>query len=175
MTYSIDPSRSTLTLRTRAGGLFSALAHDLELTGTVARGTATRDGERWEAELGIVPSSIKVVGALKRGTVDRTVLSASDVRDIEQRIVNDVFGGVAEIVIRGSGTVDAPDIRVTAKRESSLSARVSVKNDADARVFHAKGTVSIKGLGLQEVKGPLGAFVIKDDVEIDATATLVPA
>jgi len=175
VTYSIDPSRSTLTLRTRAGGLFSALAHDLELAGKIARGSATREGERWEGELAIEPSSIKVVGAVKRGEVDRNVLSASDVRDIESRIVSDVFGGVGELVIRCSGTVDAPTLRVTAKRETLMNAKVSVKNDDAARVFHAKGTVSIKGLGLNEVKGPLGAFVIKDDVEVDATVTLVPA
>jgi hypothetical protein len=175
VTYSIDPDRSTLVLRTRAGGLLSALAHDLELAGKFARGTATREGERWEGELAIEPSSIKVVGALKRGAVDRTVLSASDVRDIETKITGDVFGGVHELVIHCSGTLEAPTIRVTAKRDALLNARVTVRNDDAARVFHAKGTISIKGLGLNEVKGPLGAFVIKDDVEVDATVLLVPA
>lgn len=175
MSYSLDPARSTFILRTRAGGFLSALAHDLELSGPIARGTASREGERWEGELVVAPSSIKVVGAIKRGVVDRSVLSASDVRDIEHKIVSEVFGGVTELVIRCSGTLEAPTVRVTGKRESLVNARVTLKNDDAARVFHAKGTVSIKGLGLAEVKGPLGAFVIKDDVEIDATATLVPA
>lgn len=175
MTYSIDPARSTLTLRTRAGGFLSALAHDLELTGKLARGTATRDGDRWEGELVIEPSAIKVVGSIKRGAVDRSVLSASDIKDIESKIVSEVFGGLSELTIRCSGTIDAPTIRVTAKREALMNARVSVRNDDAARVFTAKGTISIKGLGLHEVKGPLGAFVIKDDVEVEATATLIPA
>lgn len=175
MTYSLDPDRSTLILRTRAGGFFSALAHDLELTGKITRGTATRDGDRWEGELAVPPSSIKVVGALKRGVVDKGVLSASDVRDIEHRIVSDILGGVNEVVIRCSGTLEAPTIRVTAKRESLMNARVTLKNDDAARVISAKGAVSIKGLGLQEVKGPLGAFVIKDDIEVEANVTLVPA
>ncbi len=174
MAYTLDPNRSTLILRTRAGGFFSALAHDLELTGAITRGSATRDGDRWEGELVVPPSSIKVVGALKRGAVDKGVLSASDIRDIEHRIVTDIFGGVAELVIKCSGTPEAPTIRVTAKRDALVNARVTVKNDDTARVFHVKGTVSIKGLGLQEVKGPLGAFVIKDDVEVDASVTLVP-
>lgn len=175
MSYSLDPDRSTLILRTRAGGFFSALAHDLELTGNITRGTATRDGDRWEAELAVPPSSIKVAGALKRGVVDKSVLSASDIRDIEHRIVSDILGGVSEVVIKCSGTLEAPTIRVTAKRDTLLNAKVTLKNDDAARVITAKGTVSIKGLGLQEVKGPLGAFVIKDDVEIDATVRLVPA
>lgn len=175
MTYSLDPARSTLILRTRAGGFFSALAHDLELTGKIARGSAKRDGDRWEGELAVPPSSIKVVGALKRGVVDKGVLSASDVRDIENRIVGDIFGGLNELVVQCGGTVDAPTIRVTAKREALLNAKVTIKNDDAARVFTAKGTISIKGLGLNEVKGPLGAFVIKDDVEVEATVTFVPA
>jgi len=175
VTYSIDPERSTLILRTRAGGLLSALAHDLELSGKLARGTATRDGDRWEGEISIEPSAIKVVGAIKRGAVDRNVLSASDVRDIEEKIVTEVFGGLSELVVRCSGTLDAPTIRVTAKREGLMNAKVNVKTDDAARVFTVKGTVSIKGLGLNEVKGPLGAFVIKDDVEVEATATFIPA
>jgi hypothetical protein len=175
VTYSIDPARSTLILRTRAGGFLSALAHDLELSGTIARGSVTREGERWDGELVVEPASIKVVGAIKRGHVDRGVLSASDVRDIEGKIVSEVFGGQAELVVRCSGTLEAPTIRVTAKRETLMNAKVSVKKDDAARVFSAKGTISIKGLGLSEVKGPLGAFVIKDDVEVEATATLIPA
>ena len=166
--YELDPERSSITLRTRAGGFFSVVAHDLELTARVARGQVKNDGDQWDGEIAIEPSSIRVVGALKRGVVDKKVLSPSDVRDIEQRVANDIFGGVRELVVRATGSAHAPVIRIVGKRETTVSGgelKISEMN----RIFHARGTVSIKGLGLSEVKGPLGAFVIKDAVEVDAT------
>ncbi len=171
MDFALDPARSSVTLRTRAGGLFSALAHDLELKGEVARGKASNEGERWHGELVVQPSAIKVVGALKRGAVDHKVLSASDIRDIEHKIVAEVFGGMNELVIRGEGTAAAPTVRVVGKQETRADLKITVRTDGAARVFTAKGTVSIKGLGFAEVKGPLGAFVIKDNVEVEATVT----
>jgi hypothetical protein len=165
----LDPDRSSITLRTRAGGLFSVVAHDLELTARVSRGELKKEGDQYEGELAIEPSSIRVVGVIKRGSVDRNVLSASDVRDIEGRIAREIFGGVREIVVRGSGTPRSAKIRVTGKRETIADVRISDENNA----FSARGSVSIKGLGLDEVKGPLGAFVIKDAVEVDATIAFV--
>jgi hypothetical protein len=163
--YALDPERSSIILRTRAGGLFSVVAHDLELTAKATRGQLKNDGDNWDGEIAIEPASIRVVGAIKKGAVDRKVLSPSDVRDIEQRIANDIFGGVREIVVRARGNVKSPVVRIEGKRESIADLRVTENN----RVFTARGSVSIKGLGLAEVKGPLGAFVIKDAVEVDAT------
>lgn len=166
---TLDTTQSKVTLRTRAGGFFGALAHDLELTATFARGSATRDGERWDGEAVIEPSAIKVVGVLKKGHLDKSVLSASDVREIERRMVDEL--GVREIVVRASGSAERPEVRVTAKREAT--ARVKVRTSGE-HGFAVTGTISIKGLGLPEVKGPLGAFVIKDDVEVEATAMFSP-
>jgi hypothetical protein len=171
--FALDPARSSVTLRTRAGGFLSALAHDLELTGKVARGHVSNEGERWQGEIVVQPSAIKVAGAVKRGVVDKNVLSASDVRDIESRIANEVFGGLNELVIRGEGTPSMPTIRVLGKQEAVTDLKVTVRNDGASRIFSAKGNVSIKSLGFNEVKGPLGAFVIKDNVEVDATITFV--
>ena len=36
-----------------------------------------------------------------------------------------------------------------------------------------KGTLSMKALGLAEVKGPLGAFTIKDEIEVEVQVHLV--
>lgn len=165
MDLTLDTTRSTLTLRTRAGGFFGALAHDLELTASFARGSAKRDGDAWQGEVVVDPSAIKVVGVLKKGHVDKSILSASDVREIERRIVDEL--GVREVVVRASGTADRPDVRVTAKRETAAKLKARANGEQG---FTVTGTISIKGLGLPEVKGPLGAFVIKDDVEVEATA-----
>ena len=171
--FALDPARSSVTLRTYAGGLFSALAHDLELTAKVVRGETKNDGERWEGELAIEPSAIKVVGVLKRGTVDKNTLSAGDVRDIEGRIASEIFGGLREIVIRGEGAVSSPTVKVVGKKDGLADVKVTVRNDGASRIFTAKGKISIKSLGIPEVKGPLGAFVIKDHVDIDASVIFV--
>lgn len=173
-TYQLDPARSNLTLRTRSGGFFGALAHDLELTAPLLRGHAKLEGDRWDGEVAVDPSAIRVVGAIKKGHVDRSVLSANDVREIERRLV-DHFGGAREVVVRGGGTPENPEVRVTVSREGAARVKVNAIEEGGARVFAVTGTVSMKALGLGEVKGPLGAFVIKDDVEVDGRATFVPA
>ncbi|MBI2388102.1 MAG: hypothetical protein HYV09_00675 [Deltaproteobacteria bacterium] len=172
--YKLDPSRSTLTLRTRSGGFFGALAHDLELTAPLLRGHAKLEGDRWDGEVVVEPTAIRVIGAIKKGQVDRSVLSANDVREIERRLV-DHFGGAREVVVRGTGTVDRPEVRVTVSREGTARVKAKATDEGDARVVAVTGTVSMKALGLGEVKGPLGAFVIKDDVEVEGRATFVPA
>lgn len=170
--YALDLTRSAVTLRTRAKGLLSALAHDLELSATFARGSVKRDGERWEGELAVLPSALKVVGPIKGGTTVRDGLPAWEVREIERRIVEEVFGGVSEIVVRVRGTTSSPEIDVVAKREGRAKLKVDLREEAGAITARAEGTVSMRSLGLAEVKGPLGAFTVKDDVEVSATAVL---
>lgn len=169
--YALDLTRSTVTLRTRAKGLLSALAHDLELSGSFARGGVKRDGDRWEGELAVAPSALKVVGPIKGGATVRDDLPAWEVREIERRIVEEVFAGVSEIVVRVRGTTSSPEIDVVAKREGRAKVKVVLQGD----VVSATGTVSMKSVGLAEVKGPLGAFTVKDDVEVSADVVLTPA
>lgn len=165
-TYTVDPERSIITLKTRAKGLLSALAHDLELRATVARGTATREGERWEGELFIAPSSIKVVGAIKSGKT--SPLSKIEVDMCEKRIVTEVFEGVREIVVKAHGTIADPKIDVTAKRTAAAKLKISLEGE----VLRGRGSVSIQALGLPEVKAPLNAFTVRDEVDVEADLQL---
>ncbi len=172
---TLDTARSKVTLRTYARGLLSAVAHDLELTGSFARGKATRDGDRWDGEIVIVPSAIKVVGVLKSGRVNKETLSGWETREIERRVSEEVFGGAREIVVSAKGTAESPDVRVTIRREQVVRPKIGVRADGRASIVSLRGTISMKGLGLAEVKGPLGAFSVKDDVEFDAEAVFAPA
>jgi hypothetical protein len=167
--YSIDPARSRVLIRTRAKGFLSALAHDLELAATVLRGTATRDGEHWQGEVVVEPSSIKVVGSIKSGKV--SPMSKIEVDLCEKRIVGEVFEGVREVVVKARGTLSSPTIEVTAKRTTPAKLKVSHSGD----VIEGRGTVSIQALGLPEVKAPLNAFTVRDDVDLEVSLALVPA
>ncbi|MGZ3422279.1 MAG: hypothetical protein ACXVEE_30695 [Polyangiales bacterium] len=164
--YAVDPDRSTVTIRTRAKGLLSALAHDLELTAKVARGTAKRDGDQWEGEIVVEAAAIKVVGAIKGGKT--SPLSKIEVDMCEKRIVSEVFAGVHEIVVKARGTVADPKIDVTAKRTAPAKLKLTLEGD----VIHGRGTVSIQALGLPEVKAPLNAFTVRDDVDLEASLQL---
>jgi hypothetical protein len=166
--YTVDPERSSITLKTRAKGLLSALAHDLELRATIARGTATREGDEWTGELFVAPSSIKVIGAIKSGKT--SPLSKIEVDLCEKRIVSEVFAGVAEIAVKARGTLADPKIEITAKRTTSAKMKVTMRGE----VLEGRGVVSIQALGLPEVKAPLNAFTVRDEVDLEASLTLTP-
>jgi hypothetical protein len=158
-----------VTMRTRAKGLLSALAHDLALSAPFAHGIAHEEGGLWRVEAAIAPTAIAVTGAIERGAAKP--LSAWETREIERRIVDEVFGGLASIAIRATGTPRAPEVSVTAKREARAHVRIELRG---ARV-DLTGTIGMRALGLAEVKAPLGAFTVADDVEIAAAIPLVAA
>ncbi len=158
----LDLERSRYVLRTRAKGLLSALAHDLELEGKFSSG----EGEGTSGRATVRPADLRVVGVLKGGKCDAHVLSASDVLEIERRTRADVLHGATEIeiVVRA---LDRVEIAVGSRR-AELRGKVHVRG---AEVT-ASGTLSMKALGLAEVKGPLGAFTVKDEIEVDVRAFL---
>ena len=80
----------------------------------------------------------------------------------------DVLRGVAEVEIVITA-LDRVEI-VLGGRRAELRGKVRV---AGTEVT-ATGTLSMNGLGLAEVKGPLGAFTVKDDIEVEVRAFLVP-
>ncbi len=166
----------TLTVRTFAKGLFSALAHDLELRATSLSGTATRTGEAWSATLELKVEGLRVAGVLRRGKLHQDVLSAGDRADIERKIREDVFAPATVIRAIVEGTKDSPKVRFefTSGRSGNTSPRCRVRFESDTSV-HVSTVVSMKSLGLTEVKGPLGAFSLKDEVEVEVDVVLAPS
>jgi hypothetical protein len=166
----VDP-RSQLKIRTRAKGLLSRLAHDLEMEATI-EGEGTRDGDRYEGTMTVRLDSVRVVGTLRHNELDRNVLSAADCAEIERKIRHEVFRGEPEVTVRVKGD----DVRVCfGERMSTVRPNLEVVTRGDETEVHAKCTVTMRALGLAEVKGPIGAFSIKDDVEIEATVIVRPA
>lgn len=164
----LDLDRSRYVLRTRAKGLLSALAHALELEGRFASGEAKEDGGTWSGRAKVRPADLRVVGVLHKDKLDTTVLSASDVREIERRMRDDTLKGATEVEIVARSTDDLEI--VLAGRTSKLRLSPRVAGDA----VTARGTLSMKALGLAEIKGPLGAFTVKDEIEVEVQAWLLP-
>lgn len=168
MQREIDRQASTVTIRTRAKGLLSKLAHDLEIQAARIDGDVEVDEESWKATLRFDVSALTVVGALKGDKVDRAVLSPSDRAEIERKIRHEVLD-VGQIVVRAEGTErGAGDVVVEAKRGEQRR-RVSLTTEdrpGGEIVTFGKLDLSLRALGVDEIKGPLGAFKVDDRVEV---------
>ena len=174
--FVVDPARSSLILRTRARGLFAALGHDLEIHAAKVNGEASRDGAAWSGRLVVPVAGLEVVGVLRRGELRRDVLSDGDRREIARKVRDEVFRGVEEVVVTARGTPEAPVVRVSiAGNEADAQVTVEMRDEQRELHVHAAGGVSMRALGLREVKAPLGAFVVRDTVEIEASLVVVPS
>lgn len=176
--FEVDAGESRVVIHTFAEGLFAKLAHDLELVARVSgHATRSRDAEG-TFELEVPVSSIEVVGARKGGVVDAGALSASDKGEILAKMREDVFrsGASADGAVRITGELAAGNARAKIEAPRGASTRVDAKAQAKVDGERADVTlsfgVSLAALGSAPVKGPMGAFRVKDTVQITAELVL---
>ena len=171
---TLDSTASSLVLRTRAKGLLSKLAHDLELRCRGVRAEGDRDGDAWRGRLVVPVAAIEVVGSIKKGKVDAAALAGWEIDQILQRLRQEVFAGVAEVIAVASGRQSRGDLEIAVgARGQKVLALVEWRDRAGGQELRAKGEVSMRALGLAEVKAPLGAFTVADAVEWDAALVFV--
>ncbi|EYF03486.1 hypothetical protein [Chondromyces apiculatus] len=174
---NLDPAASRLRLRTRAAGVLARLAHDLEITAKGMRAQAHLDGEAWTAEVFITVADLEVAGTLRGDRLDPGGLSTSDRREIERRLRVDALRSTGEVRIQASGKTRArAEGRVEIQgATATFSAALTTREDARGAVT-VSGTciLSLKALKIAEIKGPLGAFKIRDEVEVLFDLTLRP-
>ncbi len=174
---TIDSANSKLTIRTRAAGMLARLAHDLEFTAADIRGHAERNDEGFSGELVAPVSGLRVVGQLHGDRLDPAGISNSDRVDIERKVRDEVFHGAKEIHVRGHGTAwNQVDVTIETLL-GKMSVPVSIRGiETDGRVrISGRTEVSLSKLGVREIKGPLGAFKVKDAVEVLFEIILQPA
>jgi hypothetical protein len=167
----LDAAKSRVAVYTFAEGLLSALAHDLEIVAADVSGSADANGDA--AEVRVAIASLKVSGVMKKGRLDKGVLSDADRATIEKQIREDVLPG-AEIVARGAretGSGGSASVEVAGPRgQARVSCKVNVASEpgggAATRVS-GSAEVSLKSLGAPPVKGPMGAFRVSDKVRVD--------
>lgn len=176
----LDTTASRLVVRTRATGMLARLAHDLELVSKELRGTSRIGEAAWSAELVVSASSIHVVGALHGDRLDPNAISSSDRVDIERRMRSDALGAAQAITIslRGETRVlgeaalsigRGPRVRV-----SLLDLRALDREDGSIAVS-GRADLSLRALGVAEIRAPLGAFKVSDRVEVVADLVLKPS
>jgi hypothetical protein len=177
---SIDPSRTTVTLRTTTTGLFSPLAHDLELSAGDASGEATEPGAsggKATASVRFPVASIRVVGALKAGAVDASKLSEGDRREIERKIREQVFAGLTHI--DATAELDGDQASLSIKGPAGTArqrARVSIeRGEGGEREGRGTCKLSLKELGVAPVKGPMGVFRVADELSVEFRVAFKPA
>jgi hypothetical protein len=163
----LDPARSRVAVYTFAEGLLSALAHDLEIVAQAEGVSGEAADAGASAELKIAVASLRVRGVMKRGKLDTGVLSAGDRATIEKQITSDVLPG-AEVVARGTLEGTRASIEVVAPRGTArVSCPVAITKDGGATRVKGEADVSTKALGAPPVKGPMGAFRVKDQVKVE--------
>ena len=171
----LDASRSRVRIQTFAEGLLSRLAHDLELLCGELSGTATISSAggkttgtaRIEAPL----RGVVVAGVLgKDGRVDPRALSANEQRDILEKMQHDVFHAGPDAVVRVEAQHDGASARIRIHPPNGKAVETVVRPDVDLQgdAVHAKGAfeLSLAAMGSDAVKGPMGAFRVKDRVKV---------
>lgn len=175
-TFVVEQASSRLTVRTRATGMLAKLAHDLDIAASSFSGKVALDGESFSAELTVAVSGLSVVGTLHGDKVDASVLSPSDRAEIAQKIRNEVLVGAKDVRVTARGNSRDHGEVLVEIGSGRLSVPVSIQVTDQGGLTHASGRVelSMKKLGLREVKGPLNAFRVSDVVEVLFELTLRP-
>jgi len=159
----LDPARSRVAIYTFAEGLFSALAHDLQLVAGDLEGEATSTG----AEVQVPAGSIRVRGVMKRGKLDPSVLSDADRASIERQIREDVLAG-PRLVARGVLQGGRIGIEIAAPRATTrIACDLRIDDEDGGKRVTGETAISLAALGVPPVKGPMGAFRVKDRVRLE--------
>lgn len=182
---ALDTAKSAIVVRTYAEGMLARMAHDLELDVRLASGSATLEGEPGPAAAGkgslvVDVDAIRVRGVLKKGHLEESVLSESDKAQILEKIREDVLGASgkgARIEIEASLAGGQVEAQVKLPRGATMKARTTAKLTGDGAAFRlaASFRVTVSSLGAKPVKGPMGAFRVRDEIEIDAALVFAPA
>lgn len=147
-----------MRIHTFAEGFFSKLAHDLELVCGELTGRIENDTAVIEAPV----QHIRVGGVLVKGQVDGSKLSSADQLDILAKMRDDVFH-TKEGVVR----VEASRASIRLRAPSGATVGIpspTVESSADRITTRGSFELPMSAIGASVVKGPMGAFRVKDRV-----------
>jgi len=165
----LDDHTSTFTIRTRAEGMLSKLAHDLELTAEGVTAEIDVDGETWRADLVFPVDRIEVGGTLDGERVNRGGLNRIERMEIKRRIRKEVLPtSTVRVVAAGPNLEEGTMTLIGPKGEHEVplqKLQVTGRNGGEL-VIEGRSFVSLARLGIKEIKGPLGAFKVSDAIEL---------
>jgi hypothetical protein len=174
---AFDLAASRLVMHTKATGLLARFAHNLELEATRFEAELGADGERWVAELRVPVRGLRVVGVRRGERVDKDTLSGSDQDEIHRRLLEQVFVGTDTVSVHAQGEARERGSAKVALHSGTqtVALRSTLQPPLDGKiVVSGRCTLSLRALGVPEVKGPLGAFKVHDDVEVIYSFAVTP-
>jgi hypothetical protein len=179
----LDTARARVRIHTFAEGILARLAHDLEIVCGDLSGSASRDAAgasiAGTARVEVPLRGMSVGGVLaKDGRVDERALSANERRDIVAKMQSDVFHAGPDGVLRVEAHLDAGAARVRIVPPNGKAVETVVRPEvhAEGEGIRVTGTceVSLAAIGSDAVKGPMGAFRVKDRVKVSFDVVFVP-
>lgn len=170
----LDSAKSHICVRTFAEGLLARLAHDLDIACADLSGTASRtaDGASFSgtADIAVPLAGISVRGVSKGGAVDERALSSRDRAEIIAKMLAEVFHSDSSGVLRVHASLEggSAHLRLTPPGRAVTEVKVAPTISSSERSISLAGTfdVSLAALGASPIKGPMGAFRVKDTVKI---------
>jgi hypothetical protein len=177
MHFVLDAASSSILIHTFAEGLFSRLAHDLEIAAHDVVGTADVTTEHsaaaTTAALTMPVAGLSVVGVVKNGKLDTSALSLRDRSDIEDKIKHGVLAGAANVAIVVSVSNESARIDLTTAHDqrSNVTCAVTTRVGKESAEARGRCDLSLRALGIAAVRGPLGAFRLSDRIEVVFHAT----
>lgn len=180
----LDPARSRVRIQTFAEGLLARLAHDLELVCGDLTGHATRSADgRTDAGSASIEAPLRgfaVAGVLGRdGHLDEGGLNPSERRDCLAKMYSDVFHSRPDGMVLVQLQLDGASARVRLVPPNGKAVEIVIKPEvkADGDGIRASGSfeVSLMAIGSDVVKGPVGAFRVKDRVKVLFDVTFAPS
>lgn len=179
----LDAARSRVRIHTFAEGLLARLAHDLELVCGELSGSASRrvnGGATAGTAVVVAPlRGFSVGGVLaKDGRVDEGALSPTERRDILAKMRADVFRAGPDGVVSVEVDLDAGAARVRVVPPNGKAVELVVRPDLRAEGDSVRATgafeLSLKAIGSAGVKGPMGAFRVKDGARVSFDVVFSP-
>lgn len=170
--YKLDTHASRVHIYTFTEGFFAKFAHDLALaTVPTGKGETRPDGSA-HVELRFEVPFITVIGVRKKDFVDAEVLTVEDCEDIQRRIQNEFFpksGSNHAIEVSGDLKEKRATLTLTIPSGKSFPLNADVRPGIGDETALITGMcpISLSGLGIGPIKGPLGAFKVKDVVHVD--------
>lgn len=167
----MDAHASRVHIYTFAEGLFAKFAHDLALNAAPAgKGVSTSEGAT--VALSFDVNDITVLGVRRKEFVDTEVLQLEEKLEIERRIRTEFFPAKEKnhfIDIEGQLKNGRAVFTFTTPqgRKTHLSADVKAGIGEETALITGLCKLSLSSLGIGPIKGPLGAFKVKDEVHID--------
>ena len=172
----LDAARSRVEIRTFAEGVLARLAHELmllctDLAGEASPGPGAASGTTGTASIEVPLRGFQVAGTLtKDGRLDESGLKASDRRECLSKMQRDVFHAGPDDAVRVEVVLlgDSARVRLIPPRGHPVEAVVRPDLHSEDDGLRATGSfeVSLSALGSDVVKGPMGAFRVKDRVRI---------